>query len=224
MADVESKKALQAEVMTVKQKWSDEIKLSKAKDGPKAPLPISVQRTIQTPDDAANYDVVELKVKLWIDSLDEAAEPPVRVEVDPSGLPALLMTKIVQRVDAQWRSELKARGLGKGWLLEKMLSWCESKFGELLSLEPRCLDMYMGEDANGMTVRRFALVEAPDENAPPEPQAEEDEDEEDEVEARPAPRLELLNDQSGPVAGPAPHASLVAPTATGGGRGVAQGA
>ena len=85
--------------------------------------------------------------------------------------------------------------------------------------------MYMGEDANGMTVRRFALVEAPDENAPPEPQAEEDEeDEEDEVEARPAPRLELLNDQSGAVAGPAPHASLVAPTATGGGRGVAQGA
>ena len=135
MADVESKKALQAEVMTVKQKWSDEIKLSKAKDGPKAPLPISVQRTIQTPDDAANYDVVELKVKLWIDSLDEAAEPPVRVEVDPSGLPALLMTKIVQRVDAQWRSELKARGLGKGWP-RYIITMFDARAGDIKRLTP----------------------------------------------------------------------------------------
>ena len=66
--------------------------------------------------------------------------------------------KIAERVDAQWRSELKARGLGKGWLLEKMLSWCESKFGDLLNLEPACLDMYMGDDDNGMTIRRFATA------------------------------------------------------------------
>lgn len=85
MAD-EAKKALQVEVMAVKQKWGDEIKLSKAKDGPLAPLPISIQRTIELPADASAYDVVELKVKLWLDSLDVSGEPPVRVEVDPASI------------------------------------------------------------------------------------------------------------------------------------------
>mmetsp|Transcript_18592 Transcript_18592/g.37874 ORF Transcript_18592/g.37874 Transcript_18592/m.37874 type:complete len:283 (+) Transcript_18592:3-851(+) len=168
MAD-EAKKALQAEVMAVKQKWGDEIKLSKAKDGPRAPLPISIQRSIETPADAAAYDIVELKVKLWLDSLDVSGEPPVRVEVDPVSVTVALASKIAERVGAQWQSELQARGLGKGWLLEKMLSWCESKFVELINLEPACLDMYMGEDANGMTMRRFALVEKTDESAATEP-------------------------------------------------------
>lgn len=159
MTEVEAKKALQTEVMAVKQKWGDAIKLSKTKDGPTAPLPISLQRTIQAPEDASAYDVAEYKVKLWLDSLDVSGEPLVRVEIDPADLVPSLASKMEERVGAQWRSELKARGLGKGWLLEKMFSWCESKFVELLNLEPACLDMYMGDDANGMTIRRFALVE-----------------------------------------------------------------
>ena len=163
MDEVEAKKALQAEVVAVKQKWGDEIKLSKTKDGPTAPLPISLQRTIPAPEDAAAYDVSEYKVKLWLDSLDVSGEPLVRVEVDPADLVPSLARKMEERVGAQWRSELKARGLGKGWLLEKMFSWCESKFVELLNLEPACLDMYMGEDLNGMTIRRFA----PRATAPP---------------------------------------------------------
>ena len=154
----EAKKALQVEVMAVKQKWGDEIKLSKTKDGPTAPLPISLQRTIPAPDDASAYDVSEYKVKLWLDSLDVSGEPLVRVEVDPADLVPSLARKMEERVGAQWRSELKARGLGKGWLLEKMFSWCESKFVELLNLDPACLDMYMGVDVNGMTIRRFALT------------------------------------------------------------------
>lgn len=162
MAD-EAKKALQVEVMAVKQKWGDEIKLSKTKDGPTAPLPISLQRTIPVPDDASAYDVSEYKVKLWLDSLDVSGEPLVRVEVDPTDLVPTLARKMEERVGAQWRSELKARGLGKGWLLEKMFSWCESKFVELLNLDPACLDMYMGVDVNGMTIRRFAIVEKVDE-------------------------------------------------------------
>ena len=157
MAD-EAKKVLQAEVVAVKQKWGDEIKLSKTKDGLTAPLPISLQRTIPAPEDAAAYDVSEYKVKLWLDSLDVSGEPLVRVEVDPADLVPSLARKMEERVGAQWRSELKARGLGKGWLLEKMFSWCESKFVELLNLDPKCLDMYMGEDLNGMTIRRFALT------------------------------------------------------------------
>ena len=147
MTEVEAKKALQTEVMAVKQKWGDAIKLSKTKDGPTAPLPISLQRTIQAPEDASAYDVAEYKVKLWLDSLDVSGEPLVRVEIDPADLVPSLASKMEERVGAQWRSELKARGLGKGWLLEKMFSWCESKFVELLNLEPACLDMYMGDDA-----------------------------------------------------------------------------
>ena len=66
-----AKKALQAEVVAVKQRWGSEVKLQKSKpDTPTYPLPIAISRTIATPESASLYDVNELVVRLWIDSLD----------------------------------------------------------------------------------------------------------------------------------------------------------
>ena len=181
MADTaEAKKILQAEVMAVKQRWPDDIKLTKAKsDAPKAPLPIAIQRTIVTPADASAWDVTELKIKLWIDDLDSSTLP-VRVEVDPTDLPSVLVAKMSERILEQWRTELRARGGGNGWLLEKVLGWCESKFVDLLSLDPRGLDMYQGSDENGMTIRRYGLQDPPPEVAPAAAEEEEESEEEEE--------------------------------------------
>ena len=185
MADDETalKKALQTEVMGVKTRWADAIKLSKAKpDAPNAPLPIGVQRTIERPDDAYAYDVEELKVRLCINALDSTTLP-VHVEVTAS-VPTTLSDKMNGHIEKRWKAELQARGAGKGWLLEKILAWCESAYVELVTLEPTFVEMYEGCDDNGMTIRRYAITEPPE---PKEESSEESEESEEEVGAARAP-------------------------------------
>ena len=173
----EAKKSLQTEVVAVKQRWGDEIKLKKAKDGPSAPLPLAVSRTIQKPMPSAEfYDVEELTVRMWIESLEGfagAGDAPVRVEV-AGDIPQHVQNVIAEHVCSRWQTELRARGAGKGWMLEKLLGWCESAYTELLNLDPRYVDCYMGVNEHGMTIRRYAIQEPP-----PEPDHE-DEEEEDE--------------------------------------------
>ncbi|KAL1529112.1 hypothetical protein AB1Y20_000072 [Prymnesium parvum] len=182
MAEEEAaaKKALQAEVVAVKTRWGDEIKLTKAKpDAPSAPLPVSVTRLISRPAFASAYNVDELKVKLWIEALD-VARLPVRVEASAL-VPLKLQERIAAHVLERWQQELRARGSGAGWMLEKILAWCEAAFVELLTLEPTFIEMYDGCDDNGMTIRRFTIAEPPE----PKEEAEEEESEEESEEEEP---------------------------------------
>ncbi|KAL3932442.1 MAG: hypothetical protein SGPRY_000699 [Prymnesium sp.] len=175
------KKELQAELMAVKKRWGEAIKLTKAKpDAPNAPLPVGVLRIIERPSDAFAYDVEELKIRLWIDGLD-AKTLPIRVEAI-SLVPQRLMDLISEHVLARWKAELQARGGSKGWLMEKVLGWCESAYLELITLEPSFLETYEGCDDNGMTIRRFAITEPPEPNAS---ESESEEESEEEVRLRP---------------------------------------
>ena len=172
-----SKKALQAEVVACKQRWADEIKLVKAgKDVPTAPLPLAVARTIQRPESAALYDVDELTVKLWVDALDTKDPMPVHVEVISPQLPESLRPKIAAVVDERWRRELRARGEGKGFLLEKLLGWAEGAYADLIGTDPAYVDTYEGCDDEGMTIRRYSIQEPPPE---PVDVGDEDDDEDD---------------------------------------------
>jgi len=174
----EDKKALQAEVVAVKQRWSDEVKLLKAaKDAPNYPMPLAVARTIPRPDIAYPYDVDELTIRLWIDAFGEGADggPMVRVEA-VAAVPDALTRRMAEHIDARWRVELGARGSGKGWLLEKVLAWAEGAFIELVTLEPTFLDSYEGCNDEGMTIRRYAIIEPP---PPPDPNDDDDDDDED---------------------------------------------
>jgi hypothetical protein len=187
MAD--AKKALQTEVVAVKTRWGSEAKLQKAAaDSPKAPLPLAVSRTIPRPDVASMYDVEELTVRLWIDDLEIADEsaPPVRVEV-AGVIPDVLQAKIACHVLQRWQAELRARGAGKGWLLEKVLAWAEGAYVDLLNLEPSLVEVYDGCNDEGMTIRRYAIAEPPPppglsaEGAGEEESESESEEEDDEV-------------------------------------------
>lgn len=187
----EAKKALQAEVVAVKTRWGAEAKLKKS-DGPNAPLPLAVSRTIPRPDAAAVYDVDELTLRLWIDALEVPADgaPPVRVEVD-GPLPEALRTKIAAHVLERWQAELRARGAGKGWMMEKMLGWAEGAYVDLITLDPTFVEMYDGCDDMGLTVRRYTIAEPPDiSEAAPEGGGEESEEESSEED--PAARMERL--------------------------------
>ena len=60
------------------------MKLVKAaKDAPAYPMPLAVVRSIPRPDKAHAYDVEEMPVRLWIDSLEagEDGKPMVRADV-----------------------------------------------------------------------------------------------------------------------------------------------
>ena len=190
----EAKKALQDEVVAVKQRWSAEVKLAKAaKDAPNYPLPIAVSRTIQRPEAADLYDVDELTVKLWVDSLEASEPAPVRVEV-AGALPETLQKRVAAAVDERWRGELRARGSGKGFLLEKVLAWAEGAYTDLITLEPSFVEAYEACDAEGRTIRRYAIAEPP----PPaeekpidvgdddsdDDESEEEEEEEEDIDAR----------------------------------------
>jgi len=179
----EAKKALQAEVVAVKTRWSDEVKMKKAKDGPNAPLPLAVSRTIQKPLPAAElWDVEELTVRLWIDTLvpyTGVENAPVRVEVlgEFTSGGEHVQEVMAEHVLKRWRAELKARGVGKGWMLEKILGWAESAYIDLLSLDPLYVDSYMGVNEEGMTIRRYAIQEpAPEPESESESESEEEED------------------------------------------------
>lgn len=193
----EAKQGLQTEVVACKTRWTDQLKMSKAPAGaPNAPLPLAVARTIPRPDGPVSaYDVEEIVVRLWIDSLagSEGGVAPVRVEV-AGKFPEVLQRHIADHVEARWRLELGARGAGNGWLLEKMLSWVEGAYEELLNLEPSLVECYEGCDDNGMTIRRYAIAEPP---PPPSPKDsdEESEDEESDDEALAAATSGLSVDQ-----------------------------
>jgi hypothetical protein len=177
MVSDETKKALQAEVVAVKTRWGDAVKMKKAKDGPQAPLPIAVSRPVQKPASAEVYDVEEITVWLWIETLapyDGAEKAPIRVEVSAE-IPAHVCNVAAEHVCKRWRAELAARGAAKGWMLEKILGWCESAYTDLLVLDPRYVDCYMGINEHGMTIRRYAIQEPP----PPEPEPDDDDDDSD---------------------------------------------
>jgi len=174
----DAKTALQTELVAVKKRWSDQVKLVKAaKDAPAYPMPLAVVRSIPRPDKAHAYDVEEMPVRLWIDSLEAGEDGKPMVRADVGGvMPQALRGLIGEQILARWHTELEGRGAGNTFFLEKLLSWVEFSFIDLIKLEPACLEQYEGCDDEGRTIRRFMIVEPP----PPPGSEEEEESEEDE--------------------------------------------
>lgn len=110
-------KALQKELVEVKGKYKDNVKVltSKQKDeASKGPWPIVVQKTCLPTRDAQNFDVTSVTIKLCIDAKFDPEQPeklPVRVEVPPSSeLPDVLRAKIAETVEEKWKGDLCAKG------------------------------------------------------------------------------------------------------------------
>jgi len=187
----EHKKALQSEMVAVKTRWSDEVKLSKAKDSPTAPFPVTLQRTIPKPEAASAFDVEELRLQLLVASSDRATMP---ISVQVAGeLPPTVQKRIAAHVEARWREEIEARGAAPGWMLEKILGWAEGAYADLLWLEPTYVEQYEGCDDHGMTIRRYAIAEPPEAKAAEEEAAGASggsEEEETEEEAEEDPEVE----------------------------------
>lgn len=158
------KKSLQEEVLSAKKRWGDAVKLSKAPaSSPTAPLPISVARTIPRPAAAEMFDVAELTVRLLVDG-PAAAPGCLRVEVRGDSYPPVLLEAMAARVLSLWEGiltkyEIAPPAAGGPFAVERILAWCETKFVDLLNLDPTLIETYEGVNALGMTIRRFTLAE-----------------------------------------------------------------
>merc|ERR1712087_685857 len=81
--------------------------------------------------------------------------------------------EIEKAVEKEWKRKLgKKKEGGEVWMLNSILEWVETKFGELLRLVPAYVDSYVGCDALGASMRRYTLTG---------PAADGDEDDEEEV-------------------------------------------
>ena len=154
-------KALKFELQQVKNRWNDEIKLMWTRPPP--PWPVRALRIIPQPEDADMYDVDELRVRLIITGPD-MANFPLDVEVAQKSLPKKLQSAISEAIKKYWKEELAAElslpeHLRSGWQLEKIFTYAEKHYGNFLRLVPELLEAYFGTNSDGVTIRRFAIVE-----------------------------------------------------------------
>ena len=154
-------KALKFELQQVKNRWNEEIKLMWTRPPP--PWPVRTLRIIPQPKDAEIYDVEELRVRLIINGPD-MEQFPLDVEVPQKSLPKKLQSAISETIKKYWKEELAAElslpeHLRSGWQLEKVFAYAEKSYGSFLRLVPELLEAYFGTNSDGVTIRRFAIVE-----------------------------------------------------------------
>ena len=154
-------KALKFEFQQIKSRWGNQIKLMWNRPPP--PWPARVLRIIPQTKDAEMYDVDELRIRLIIKG-PNMEDLPIEVEVAQKTLPKKLQVAISNNMLEKWKEEL-ANELGlpehlrSGWQVEKMLAYAESNFGSFLRLVPEFLEAYFGSNDDGVTIRRFAIIE-----------------------------------------------------------------
>lgn len=164
--------ALQTELKAAKEKW-EEVKLGKAKkESETFPYPVWVSRATPQPPAAKAYDVLEIPVKLVIDSLEEGA---VHVECSSPEIPDVLQVKISAAIQEQWKKKIGKKAAP--WGIVPTMEWVEANFAKLLCLEPECIGRYEGCDENGATSWRYAIAPP---REPVESESEEEVDSEEE--------------------------------------------
>jgi len=150
-------KALQLEAAKAMELWGSEIKVGKAKKkDPTFPFPIYVRRTVSQPDDACEFDIGEINVRLVVNGLDLEEDPPSVKVTDK--LPAVMVKAMEKRVLGEWLAALQSGEPGS-WHIVEMLQWCKDNFRLLCGVADQCLDPYMGTSFDGATQRRYAVIE-----------------------------------------------------------------
>ena len=163
-------KAIKSELQAVKQRWDSGVKLFWKRPPPPWPvkLTMTVPKTVCALADP--YDLHELKVQLRITgpnlyNLMEGEDVPIEVSVPQKDVPVSLQRAVSSKIRERWEGLLRKElalpeHLRSGsWFLEDMCAWIEASFFELIRLIPECIEMYLGCDEQGVTIRRYAYCE-----------------------------------------------------------------
>ncbi|KAI9352600.1 hypothetical protein BDR26DRAFT_929157 [Obelidium mucronatum] len=161
-----------------------------------SPFPLVVTVRVPQPADCHMYDVHELVFTLTIASFASCGDAAVGVDAAANGIDARLAAAICAAVA---RAGGGGGGGGGGWRLVERAAFVRRSFRALLALVPGTLDAYMGEDADGKSMRRFAPAFLPDEKGAGDKEAEDAErmrkKEAEEAEAREYWRLQKLKEE-----------------------------
>ncbi|KAJ3307251.1 hypothetical protein HDV03_001736 [Kappamyces sp. JEL0829] len=128
---------------------------------PPAPLPMVLAVGLESPFDC-RIDIPYLVVGLVIESFvlqDPASTCTVALEKESNPqLPSDLRAAIALKIQAEWHKILAGCVGSDSWGLETLAAWTMQNFSSIVSCLPTALEAYMGEGANGESVRRWAVA------------------------------------------------------------------
>jgi len=152
--------ALQAELVDLKRATGTCLKKTAP---PLGPFPLSVSFTVDAPPAAALYDVPSLGVTATLPCLG-AGRSSVDVSVT-AGLPPRVTAAASAALKAAWLGEEAGGPSSSSSLgLARLPALVATRFVDLITILPDCVEPYEGVDAAGGTVRRRAII---DTDAPP---------------------------------------------------------
>ncbi|KAL4457732.1 hypothetical protein ABPG75_012597 [Micractinium tetrahymenae] len=161
----EALQQLQEQLLQLKQQVPA-LSLSKSSGTPAAPFPIRAAAEVPAAPEAERYDVPGFRLAVQLQpGVLGAAEPgcsggeqlldAVAVEVLSAELPAKLRQAVAAELKRLWAASGPAPGALNLPLLWAQASHC---FLHLITLLPEALEAYECEDAQGSTVRRWAVL------------------------------------------------------------------
>ncbi|KAJ3318274.1 hypothetical protein HDV06_000717 [Boothiomyces sp. JEL0866] len=99
------------------------------------------------------FDLQELNLLLIINV--DPVEIQLDLPLDKNNIPVELKTKILDKIEPYYFNLL---GKFTGWKLVEFYDYLFTNYTELLSLEPSCLEMYLGTSSTGESQRRFTII------------------------------------------------------------------
>ncbi|KAJ3238331.1 hypothetical protein HDU78_003590 [Chytriomyces hyalinus] len=166
--------------------------------GPTAPFPISLSVRVAAPDNCNMFDIYEIAIILIIASFD-AFEATISVDAKANGIDKSLASAIQTTLNNAYKPSAPS----SSWRLEALVNLIERDYRKLLMAVPGTLELYMGEDANGASMRRYApaiLPEVIDPSKAAEEEAEKQRQKEaDEEAAREYWRLKKLEEEAAEI-------------------------
>ncbi|KAJ3058823.1 hypothetical protein HDU98_005126, partial [Podochytrium sp. JEL0797] len=122
------------------------FKLSPA--SPTNPFPLVLNIRVPQPADCHMFDIYEIVFRLTIDSFD-TFDAKISVDGPANGIDPQLALRIEKNIAQYFDTHTG------GWRLNGMVQFVSKAYGKLLRLVPGTLDMYMGDDAEGRSMRRY---------------------------------------------------------------------
>ncbi|KAI8612296.1 hypothetical protein BC830DRAFT_1137427 [Chytriomyces sp. MP71] len=150
-----AKDGLKSECTQLKDQGLAAVRLQPSSDTPRAPFPLAVLITVPQPANCSNFDIYDIEFCLTLSSFEYTDTPTVSVDPKRNGIDILLAQHIQTILSQRYKSYAEKQP-ATSWHLKRLAVFVADNFQKLLMGVPGTLEFYMGEDANGRSVRRFA--------------------------------------------------------------------
>lgn len=154
---------LQAELLALKAQYGSQLHLKKTPaTEANAPFPVLLTLTMNAPDSAEAYDISTVKALVTVQATTRengSSNHAVTVDVRSPDLPTKLQHSIAQQLHHKWqRTGTPHEGKGNTLHLSAIFEHLQQNFVPLITSIPELLEPYQSVNADGATIRRYAIV------------------------------------------------------------------